>query len=308
MRRGLRAVGIGAAMLLAGAVGLRLARPAASPAPSGPALRASIAVPPAPAIAAPIPAAAATGCDDGPADAASANAASLQTLAWAPFHQPETGWEIYAPRIAAEIGTTCAPRTNGFAAALARWQTAHRLPANGRLDAPTFGAMYQTWLSQRPFVAATRHGGCPAPPAPGELVELAPAEVYGKPERLTAPALAAYRRLVADARAAQPAIAADPKLLTVFSGFRDPAADAARCARENNCRNVTRAACSAHRTGTAIDMMVGNAAGQRPDSSAAANRLAQSKNPAYLWLVVNARRYGFVNYAFEPWHWEWTGP
>ena len=29
--------------------------------------------------------------------------------------------------------------------------------------------------------------------------------------------------------------------------------------------------------------------------------------PAYRWLVANADRFGFVNYPFEPWHWEWTG-
>jgi LAS superfamily LD-carboxypeptidase LdcB len=28
---------------------------------------------------------------------------------------------------------------------------------------------------------------------------------------------------------------------------------------------------------------------------------------AFRWLVANAYRHGFVNYAFEPWHWEWTG-
>jgi LAS superfamily LD-carboxypeptidase LdcB len=24
-------------------------------------------------------------------------------------------------------------------------------------------------------------------------------------------------------------------------------------------------------------------------------------------MVTNADKYGFVNYAFEPWHWEWVG-
>ncbi len=31
------------------------------------------------------------------------------------------------------------------------------------------------------------------------------------------------------------------------------------------------------------------------------------QTPAYRWLLANARRFGFVNYVFEPWHWEWTG-
>jgi LAS superfamily LD-carboxypeptidase LdcB len=43
------------------------------------------------------------------------------------------------------------------------------------------------------------------------------------------------------------------------------------------------------------------------DSSADANRLYQVGTPAYRWLVANAARFGFVNYVFEPWHWEWIG-
>jgi LAS superfamily LD-carboxypeptidase LdcB len=104
-----------------------------------------------------------------------------------------------------------------------------------------------------------------------------------------------------------PAIAADPQALQIFSGFRDPDADDARCAREGNCQGVTRARCSAHRTGLAMDIVVGQAAGFPVDSSADPNRLAMSRSPAYHWLVGNAARYGFVNYVFEPWHWEWTG-
>jgi len=150
--------------------------------------------------------------------------------------------------------------------------------------------------------------GCPATVAADRLVALAASEIYGKPEQLERDALAAYRRMVADARAEVPAIAADRRLLTVFSGFRDPVADAERCARDQNCQGVTRTVCSAHRTGRALDLVVGNAPGHRPDSSDDANRLAQSKTPAYLWLVANAKDYGFANYTFEPWHWEWIGP
>jgi LAS superfamily LD-carboxypeptidase LdcB len=43
------------------------------------------------------------------------------------------------------------------------------------------------------------------------------------------------------------------------------------------------------------------------DSSADENRRWQAATPAYRWLVANAARFGFVNYPFEPWHWEWTG-
>jgi LAS superfamily LD-carboxypeptidase LdcB len=70
---------------------------------------------------------------------------------------------------------------------------------------------------------------------------------------------------------------------------------------------VVRAACSAHRTGLALDLDVGAAPGFMVDSSADPNRLFQSRTPAYRWLVRNAVRFGFVNYVFEPWHWEWRG-
>jgi D-alanyl-D-alanine carboxypeptidase len=115
------------------------------------------------------------------------------------------------------------------------------------------------------------------------------------------------RRMVAAARRDVPEVAADPQELTVFSGYRDPADDAARCTAEQNCQGLVRAECSAHRTGLAVDLILGSAPGFAADSSDDTNRLYQSRTPAYLWLVANARRYGFVNYVFEPWHWEWTG-
>jgi LAS superfamily LD-carboxypeptidase LdcB len=52
---------------------------------------------------------------------------------------------------------------------------------------------------------------------------------------------------------------------------------------------------------------VGQAPGFGPDSSADPNRLAMTHGAAYRWLLANAGRFGFLNYPFEPWHWEWTG-
>jgi LAS superfamily LD-carboxypeptidase LdcB len=122
---------------------------------------------------------------------------------------------------------------------------------------------------------------------------------------LAHPALGAYRRMRAAALADLGP--ADANALTLFSGYRSPASDDERCAREGNCQGVVRAQCSAHRTGTALDLFVGFAPGFMADSSATANRLHQTGTPAYRWLVANAGRFGFVNYVFEPWHWEWTG-
>ncbi|MEO7026604.1 MAG: D-alanyl-D-alanine carboxypeptidase family protein [Caulobacteraceae bacterium] len=239
---------------------------------------------------------------------AARNAASLSTAAWAVFGRPEMGWETYAPLAAREIGSNCRPTTEGFAAALAVWQGANGAPTNGVMDEATLKALDLVWLRRRPFVAASAHGACPPPPAPERLSAARSDEGYqGKAIQLRAGALAAWRRMVAAARTEEPAIAADPRLLTIFSGYRDPGADAARCAVELNCGTSARAFCSAHRTGLAMDLYLGAAPGFPPESSADANRLFQSRSAAYRWLVGNAARFGFVNYPFEPWHWEWTG-
>ena len=247
-------------------------------------------------------------CDgaDAPAGAAAVNAASLSSLAWTPFGKPEAGWEIYAPRIAAEIGTTCGPGSNGFAAALARWQGAHGQRQTGVLDSEVFAAMLVRWHLARPFVRVNREGMCPGAPPEAQLALAKPEESYGGKEiRLRPGALEAYRRMADDARAA--GVLAKPDALRIFSGFRAPDADAQRCARDRNCQGLTRTICSAHRTGLAVDVVIDSARGFGPDSSADANRLAMARSPLYRWMVVNGQRFGFVNYAYEPWHWEWTG-
>ncbi|HZZ35500.1 MAG TPA: M15 family metallopeptidase [Caulobacteraceae bacterium] len=246
--------------------------------------------------------------EGGYADAATDNAITLQTLAWAPFRRPEVGWAIYAPRIAQTISTDCGPETPAFSAALAAWQHAHRLPVSGRLDPGTFESMKQSWFAQGLHTRAPGSQACPDPPPETALDVASPAESYGGKTILLRPeALAAYRRMAAAARRALPSLAADPTLLTIFSGYRSPAADDARCVSEANCSGPTRAACSPHRTGLAVDITLGSAPGFRIDSSADRNRLYMSRTPAYRWLLAHAAEYGFVNYAFEPWHWEFVG-
>lgn len=253
------------------------------------------------ALAAPVQA---ESCASGPALAAATNAASFETLEWAPFGRAERGWAVYAPRISVEIGTRCPPMTPGFAAALARWQGAHKLPATGALDKPGFREMKTRWTLLRPIVLASRKG-CPEAPPLDRLAAARPEQSYGgKTIQLRADALAAYRALAAAARRELPGH--DARWFRIFSGFRDPMSDEIRCAVENNCQGVTRATCSAHRTGLALDMNVGQAPGFGPDSSADANRRFMVRTLAYRWLLTNARRFGFVNYVFEPWHWEWS--
>ena len=242
-----------------------------------------------------------------PAGALAANVASLGALFWAPFGRPETGWTVYYPKIAVEIGTTCPVAMPGFATKLAGWQVNHRFAPTGVFDPLTFAAMKVKWQWARPFVHVDGKTACPPPPPPDRLAAATAAESYGgKAVFLRPGALAAYRAMVAAARR-DPAVAAEPRSLMIFSAFRDPAADAVRCATENNCNSIVRATCSAHRTGLALDMWVGAAPGYGPDSTADANRAAMIRTPSYRWLLVNAAKYGFVNYVFEPWHWEWIG-
>jgi len=305
-----------AARFQASAIALLLAALAAcgprapSPASTSPPERAPASrVPdrPPPASSWPAPPAGAADCDApafGPA--AGANAASLRTFAWAPFRRPEVGWEIYAPRIGQEIGSGCAPQSGGFARALAAWQAREGLGGGGRLTEESFTRMKAKWQDARPFVRLG--SACPPPPPAAGLAAAEASEGYaGKAVALRPGALAAYRRMAAAARAESPEIRADPRNLTIFSAFRAPEADAERCARDGNCDGIVRAICSPHRTGLAIDLFVGAAPGFPPDSSADPSRLYQTRTATYRWLAANAGRFGFVNYPFEPWHWEWTG-
>ena len=236
------------------------------------------------------------------------NASSLRALSWAPFRRAEIGWETYAPLMQRELRTTCGPETSRFSQLLAGFQKRFRMTGTGEMDADTFNRFKGVWQERRPFVMVNQHGFCPPPPEPTTLVIAGPAESYGgKTIPLRSGALDAYRRMSAAARREVPAIASDSRNLTIFSGFRDPDADALRCLSDGNCDGVVRATCSPHRTGLAMDLYVGEAPGFKPDSSADPNRLYMSKTATYAWLLANAGKYGFVNYPFEPWHWEWIG-
>jgi LAS superfamily LD-carboxypeptidase LdcB len=170
----------------------------------------------------------------------------------------------------------------------------------------TLQKLKQVWQAKRPFVVQSAHQ-CPAPPDESTLAQATTGESYGgKQIQLRTEALVAYRDMVAAARK-DDVLSSDPKLLEIFSGYRSPDYDAARCAAEQNCQGVVRASCSAHRMALAMDVNLGAAPGFTPDSSADINRLFISKSPAYRWLVKNAGRFGFVNYPFEPWHWEFVG-
>ncbi|MDY6924997.1 MAG: M15 family metallopeptidase [Pseudomonadota bacterium] len=240
-----------------------------------------------------------------------ANALSHGALQWAPFGPTESGWETYLPLMQQELGTGCAPGSPRFARALADFQYANGLPATGWFDPATFQVFRGLWQERRPFIMErVREQPCPDPPPLYQLGYLVESEEHA--DRLTRllrrDVLAAYRLMVAAARQEVPEVAANPELLQIFSGFRDPEADAARCAAQGNCDGLRRAVCSPHRTGTAVDLYVGQLAGLGVDNTSPASRLHMSRTATYRWLVRNARRFGFVPYVYEPWHWEWVSP
>jgi len=238
--------------------------------------------------------------------AASDNAASLTQLAWSPLGVAETGWETYAPLIAHEIGSACPPSSPAFAEKLAGWQGPHGQIADGRMNQSSFMAMYRIWHARRPFSRVDPRF-CPNPPAAADLAALPANERYGKDIVLRRDALAAFERMRAAALSEDPQLKADPRLLTVYSGYRDPMGELVSCVTSGSCDNRRKTWCSAHRTGTAMDLYLGQAPGFGPDSTSAESRLYLSRTPAYRWLVANASRFGFVNYVYEPWHWEWAG-
>jgi len=242
--------------------------------------------------------------------AARLNGGSVDNLPVAPFGHTEIGWRTYAPLTAKEVATSCGPETAGFAEALARWKAAHGLPYDGVMDDKTLAALKGAWQEKRPFLMArVKKEPCPAPPDLQTLVQIQPREShYGKPILVRAEVLSAYRRMAAAAKRDLPELAADPMALTIFSAFRSPEFDAAQCAQQGGCNGVARAGgCSAHRTGSALDIVIAAAPGARVDTATDANRRFQSQTPLYQWLVRHADRYGFVNYPYEPWHWEWAG-
>ena len=252
-------------------------------------------------------------CQTGHAQWASqafANAISEYSLEWSPFGATEWGWVTYLPLLQQELGTDCDANTPVFAAALAGYQARYALSATGIFDQATFDVLKGVLQERRPFVMARVRDECPDPPPLRELGYLeAPEEHADRLTRLLRrDVLEAYRRLVAAARYEVPEVRNDPELLQIFSGFRDPEADAARCAAERNCDGLRRAVCSPHRTGAAVDLYVGQLLGLGVDNTSPASRQYMTQGATYRWLVRNAGRFGFVPYIYEPWHWEWVGP
>lgn len=299
-----------AAVLLAGCAGQATA-PLSPAAPSIAHSPPPVAAPPVAQAQAPVLDAEPATCDAPAfAAAAQANAIGLETSPWmfsaGSGAKPEgPGWEAYAPAVQHTLAIRCGPRTAAFAQALGAWQAAHGLAPDGRMSRATAQQLKADWQARRAHVARP----CIALSRARTDALPADARYDSRDARLQPQALAAYLAMLAAARAEHPEFFAAPKSLLAVSPWRDPGADRATCAHAPGlCDGTAKTAgCSAHWSGRAVDINVGFAPGSDPTDSTYSNRLHQSRTPLYAWLLDNAGRFGFVNYYYEPWHWEWQG-
>ena len=140
------------------------------------------------------------------------------------------------------------------------------------------------------------------PPSPDDIVVVEGYERAIPMHRLAADAWAA---LTAAARRA----GHDAPLFLPVSGYRTvdeqawlwQGALAKYGDPEVACLWVARPGTSAHQSGRAIDLHLGD-----PIESEYADRMRASS--AYSWLAANAAAFGFYPYDVEPWHWEYNPP
>jgi len=242
-------------------------------------------------------------------NAATENTKLRSGLAWDFGGRVQNGWEIYEPLIADTLGSNANAGSIEFAAALAKWQASRGLTATGILDEDSLWAMTRYWQSLRL--------GRSDFPGDEKLLSAPIADFYDSTRdvellKLERETYAAYKRMIAAASkdlgreirfTRNGELAAGEKYLRIVSAYRSPEYQAELRRKQPGASRAALAVHSPHNTGQALDLYVGG----EPVSTKDVNRLMQIKTPAYRWLVKNARKYGFVNYFYEPWHWEYVG-
>ncbi len=231
-----------------------------------------------------------------------------RTLSWTFGGKQQVGWEIYTPLIAHVIGVEADAGSEEFASALSKWQLDNSLDPTGTLELETLQALIGFWQRQRL--------GRSSPASEDSLIS-APIAMFFDLTRdpgmlqLERRTYVAYQRMFAaaekDLKDRKELIGkGDPvkenRYLSIVSAYRSPAYQEALRRKAPNAGRVALAKFSAHSTGQALDIYVGG----EPVSTKDRNRLLQVQTPAYKWLVKNANRFGFYNYFYEPWHWEYV--
>jgi D-alanyl-D-alanine carboxypeptidase len=242
------------------------------------------------------------------AGAAARNAQLRRSLSWTFGGKSQTGWEIYVPLITHAIDVDAKADSPEFAAALSKWQAKNELQPTGVLETDTLQALIRFWQGQRL--------GRSTAPADGSLLSAPIIEFFDQSRdpgllQLERETYAAYKRMIAAAAkdlgtsvrfSKTGELAGGEKFLRIVSAYRSPAYQEELRRKQPNAGRGALAKFSAHSTGQALDIYVGG----EPVSTKDHNRLLQVQTPAYKWLVKNANRFGFYNYFYEPWHWEYV--
>jgi len=241
-------------------------------------------------------------------DAAAKNATLENELSWTFGGKQQRGWYLYDLLVGRTLNTRNQADSNDFAAALATWQQNKRLNPDGMLNEESFMAMVSEWQNNR---LKNR-----APAEPGQLIT-APSSDFYDPERtaelrqVERSTYAAYKQMIA-AAIADPTLklahtesgelASTEKYFKIVSAFRSREYQDQLRRQSPNAGSAGLAVNSPHFTGRALDVYVGGDPVDTKDS----NRAIQVKTPVYQWLVLNAERFGFRPYFYEPWHWEYV--
>jgi D-alanyl-D-alanine carboxypeptidase len=144
-------------------------------------------------------------------------------------------------------------------------------------------------------------------PPPEELVTIDPGLTVDqdKENQLDRRAYASYLQM----REAAHRDGLPSTLLKVISGFRSMSEQRRLWAKAlvkyktaaEARKWVTPPGFSAHHSGRAVDLWLGQTIGSKQVEALRETR-------AYKWLVKNASKFGFYPYKAEPWHWEYNPP
>jgi hypothetical protein len=218
-------------------------------------------------------------------------------LNWTFGAKRQRGWYLYTPLIRRLLETSADPETNAFALALANWQRSEGLASTGVLDQQTWMKMVAVFQSRR-----IKNRSTTAP----EALTLVPASEFLDSERpedlryVERQAYAAYQELV-EAATTELSLSSNENWLKIISAFRSTAYQAMLRRQNQGSGRAGLAINSPHFTGRALDLYVGG----EPVSTDDRNREIQINTKVYQWLALNAERFGFYPYFYEPWHWEY---
>ena len=234
------------------------------------------------------------------AAAALSNVSLRNELTWTFGGKQQRGWYLYDLLINKTLDSQLDTNSDTFAATLAKWQKKRGLDAEGVLNENSLMAFVSQWQSDR---LKDR-----TPATADQLITAPPSDFYD-PER--APELRqverntyeAYKRMIA-AAAKDPDLKVGPseQYFKIVSAFRSREYQDELRRKSPNSGSAGLAVNSPHFTGRALDLYVGGSPVDTRDS----NRAIQVNTPAYRWLVLNADRFGFRPYFYEPWHWEYV--